>query len=124
MNSFTSLSTVIAQTGDVVNDPANERVVRLIVAGLVVLGVLVLAVTVWFWRSTRPEPEALAPLEAMSRRDFLRLPDDEARRAFLEAARQRGDEPLPEPLLPAPSVPSEDHTVPIDPLLHPRPPVP
>jgi hypothetical protein len=124
------LPALVAQTGEVVDDPSNQRVVNAVVVGLVVLGLMVIAVTVWFWRSTRPDHEVLGRLEVMSRRRFRRLDDDEARRFELDAATEAPgsppsdgvdagtDEsvPLPRPL------PTGDK--PIDPLLRPPPPVP
>ena len=134
------LRLVVAQSGEVVGDPDNERVVDLAVLGLVALGIAVLVVTVWFWRSTRPEPEALATLEAMSRRRFRRAVDEDSQRRILEAVRPVANAedahpgpgavsdppatgvedvsvPLPRPLPP----PGND--APIDPLLRTPPPV-
>jgi hypothetical protein len=133
MISLLSLRIVIAQTGEVISDPANERIVRFAVAGLVVLGVVVVAVTVWFWRSTKPEPVALAPLEAMSRRHFDRL-SEEQQRARLEAVRDRGPGDA-EATSGAPDTGDDTDMVgtpdqfiperaPVDPLLRPQPPVP
>lgn len=112
---YAFLPTLIAQAGDVVSDPANERIVRFSVIGLVVVGVALLAVTAWFWRATRPEPAALAPLEEMGRRRYRRLPDDEARQAHLDAVRARSDAQPPEPDV----GPDIDDTTSIDPLLRP-----
>lgn len=50
-----------------VTDTANERVVTGLVIGLVLVGVLVILATVWFWRSTRPDHEALLGLELLAR---------------------------------------------------------
>lgn len=48
-----------------VTDVGNDRVVLVVVIGLIALGVLVAVVTVWFWRATRPDHEALVRLEAL-----------------------------------------------------------
>lgn len=101
----------ISQAGDVVSDPSNQRVVDAMVWGLVVLGVAVLGVTLWFWRATRPDHHALMGLEAMSRRRFRRASGDQERREILETEA-------------APPVSSEATAVelpdaPIDPLLRP-----
>lgn len=45
-------------------------IVRLVSAVLIVGGVALLALTIWFWRTSRPEPTALAPLEIMSERTY------------------------------------------------------
>jgi len=132
---------VVAQSGEAVSDPDSERVVGFAVWGLVVLGLVVVVVTVWFWRSTRPDPEALATLEAMGGRRFRRAGDEASRRRILEGVRPvaaddeadpesgavvgppvvgGGDDvsvPLPRPL------PPPGREAPIDPLLRPPPPV-
>ena len=45
-------------------------IVRLVSAVLIVGGIALLALTIWFWRTSRPEPTALAPLEIMSERAY------------------------------------------------------
>lgn len=45
-------------------------IVRLISAILILGGIGLLALTIWFWRTSRPEPPALAPLEIMSERTY------------------------------------------------------
>ena len=42
--------------------------------------------TVWFWKSARPEPDSLAPLEVMSQRDFAEA-DDAERKQMLNSVR-------------------------------------
>jgi hypothetical protein len=129
MNPMHLLPALIAQTGEVVDDPSSQRVVNAVVVGLVLAGLIVIAVTVWFWRSTRPDHEALGRLELMSGRRFGRLSDDEARRQHLDAVRGEAgvaegqkdgigeDDSVP---LPRPEVSGDQ---PIDPLLRPSPPV-
>jgi hypothetical protein len=98
------------------------------IAGLlVVAGIALLVLTIWFWRSTRPEHPSLAPLEVMGDRGFTKL-DEQARLRKMDEVR------LPAPgvvaaAAPAPAamddLPVADDTVatscsssgPIDPLL-------
>ncbi len=112
-----------AQTS--INDTASTRRIQLMAGGLAVLGIGLIGVTVWFWRSTRPDPESLAPLEMMGRRRWRRLDTIEQRhrlddvRAHLnddaaEAARETVaplpvaeavPEPAPAPVAASPSSP-------------------
>ena len=69
-----------------INDTASTRRVQLIAGGLAVLGIGLIGITVWFWRSTRPDPESLAPLEMMGRRRWRRL-DTIEQRHRLDAVR-------------------------------------
>lgn len=119
------LDALTTQTGDVVSDPSNQRIITVVTIGLVLLGVAVVGVTVWFWRSTRPEPPALGPLEEMSRRRFRELPDD-ARQERLDAVRPVAVDVVAVDAVSDPMVDEEprDDTRPIDPLLAPPPPVP
>ena len=45
-----------------IGDPEGTRTVLAIVALLVVMGVALVMVAVWLYRSTRPDPGFLAPL--------------------------------------------------------------
>lgn len=119
------LDVLTAQAGDVVGDPSNQRIVGAIVVALLVLGVVVVGVTVWFWRSTRPEPAALGPLEEMSRRRFRRLPDH-TRKERLDAVRGISTDAVTSDVAvtSTESAGTRDDTRPIDPLLAPPPPVP
>lgn len=69
-----------------INDTASTRRVQFIAGGLAVLGIGLIGITVWFWRSTRPDPESLAPLEMMGRRRWRRL-DTIEQRHRLDAVR-------------------------------------
>ena len=69
-----------------VSDSGSSITVLAVSLTLVALGIALLGVTVWFWRLTRPDPDALGPLAVMSDRDFLRRGPIEQRRA-LDAAR-------------------------------------
>lgn len=69
-----------------VSDSGSSITVLVVALTLVALGIALLGVTVWFWRLTRPDPDALGPLAVMSDRDFQRRGPIEQRRA-LDAAR-------------------------------------
>lgn len=69
-----------------VSDSGSSITVLVVSLTLVALGIALLGVTVWFWRLTRPDPDALGPLAVMSDRDFQRRGPIEQRRA-LDAAR-------------------------------------
>lgn len=56
--------------------------VTLIGAGLVLLGFVIVAVTVSFWRASAEDPSVLAPLEVMADRRFARA-DDRTRSRML-----------------------------------------
>ena len=60
--------------------------VTLIGAGLIVLGLVIVAVTVSFWRGSAEDPEVLAPLEVMAGRRFARA-DDHSRTEMLAGVR-------------------------------------
>lgn len=86
-----------------VGDDASTRTVYVVVVALVVIGVVLVGLAIWLWRSTRPDPELLAPLELMDRRTWLRRNTQERRRLL--------DEVRPEdatPLERAPSRPTVD----------------
>ncbi len=78
---------------DTVNDASSTRKLYLIALGLALLGGVLLIVTVWFWRSTRPEPELLAPLEQMGARTFRQL-DGRAQKELLDSVRPEDAQPM------------------------------
>ena len=43
---------------------------------MITVGLALAVVTAWFWKSARPETEALAPLEIMGERQFVSASDD------------------------------------------------
>lgn len=49
---------------------AEVGIVTLISALLIVGGVALFGLTIWFWKTSRPEPPALARLEVMSERAY------------------------------------------------------
>lgn len=84
-----------------VGDPDGTRAVGSIVALLVALGLALVMVAVWLYRSTRPDPELLAPLEVMGERRWRRG-DPVWQRRRLDDLRPVGANPL------APSVAPPD----------------
>lgn len=90
-----------AQEAEAVRDTASARIVAAVVIGLVVLGVVLAVVTVWFWRTTRPDHPVLLRLEVLGGRRARRSSPTE-RGALLDAAGGRAvrsaartDEPVP-----------------------------
>jgi hypothetical protein len=61
--------------------------------GLIVLGLVLLVVTLGFWRAAVEDPEVLAPLEVMADRSYARA-DDTKRLALLNQVRPEGAEPV------------------------------
>ena len=55
-----------------IGDPDGTRTVISIVALLVAIGVALVLLAVWVYRTTRPDPELLAPLEVMGERSWRR----------------------------------------------------
>ena len=76
-----------------IGDPDSTRTVWAIVALLVVLGIGLVMLAFWLRRSTRPDPEYLAPLELMGERTWRRG-DPVWQRRRLDEVRPRGAEPL------------------------------
>jgi hypothetical protein len=87
---MTLLAAVLA---DSINDVSSTRKVYLLAMGLVVLGVVLIVVTVWFWRTSRHDPELLAPLEVMGSKRF-RAVDAKAQQQLLDSARPADAEPM------------------------------
>lgn len=81
-----ALSGIVA--GDF-NDPTNERIIYLSAAGLGILGLGLLFGTLMWWRRSRQEHPALAPLEVMSARAWEKAPEGDRRRR-LEQVRLAG----------------------------------
>ena len=53
---------------------------------LIAVGVLLIGVSVWFWRSARPDDPVLGPLEVMGGRQYKQA-GEEARKEMLRKAR-------------------------------------
>ena len=71
------------------NDPTNERLIYMSAAGLVVVGLGLLVLTLIWWRRGRQEHPALAPLEVMGSRAWANAPESDRRRK-LEQVRVSG----------------------------------
>lgn len=56
-----------------VSDAGSTRVVVIVTLLLIVLGIGLGVLNIWFWRKTKPDPEALGPLVEMSSRKFADL---------------------------------------------------
>ncbi len=89
--------TVLAAIGD----PEGTRTMTSIVALLAMLGLALVLLAVWLFKTTRPDPSLLAPLEAMSERKWRRA-DPVWQRRRLDHLRPEGAQPL------APSVAPPD----------------
>lgn len=62
-----------------VNDAGSTRIVVIVTFLLIVLGLGLGVLNVWFWKKTKPDPEALGPLVEMSSRKFAELEPIEQR---------------------------------------------
>jgi hypothetical protein len=71
-----------------ISDPASAREIRIVVFGLVALGVVLVVITAWMWVTTRPEPAALGRLELMAGSNWARA-DRQRRLALLDGVRPR-----------------------------------
>ena len=72
---------------------ASKMSVNLLGGGLILLGLVLLVVTLGFWRAAVEDHEVLAPLEVMADRSYARA--DEAKRlALLNQVRPDGAEPV------------------------------
>ncbi|CAB4607890.1 unannotated protein [freshwater metagenome] len=72
---------------------ASSMSINAIGGGLVVLGIVLLVVTLSFWKSAVEDPEVLAPLEVMADRKYARA-DETRRLAMLNMVRPEGAEPV------------------------------
>jgi hypothetical protein len=70
-------------------DPHNQRIIYLAVGGLLLLALIVAIGTIMWWRGTKAEHPALAPLEVMSTRKFERS-DYTDRKRVLDEVRPPG----------------------------------
>lgn len=85
-----------------VGDTGSSIVVLVVSVGLVAAGFALTGITVWFWRSTRPDPEALAPLVVMSSKRW-RAGTAIERRQALDVARPGAAVAVLEPVADEPS---------------------
>jgi hypothetical protein len=72
---------------------ATDMKVNLLGGGLIVLGLVLLVVTISFWRSAVEDNSVLAPLEVMADRRFARA-NNSRRLAMLNKVRPEGAEPV------------------------------
>ena len=56
-----------------VSDAGSTRIVVLVTLSLIALGIGLGVLNIWFWRKTKPDPEALGPLVEMSSRKLAEL---------------------------------------------------
>ncbi len=85
-----------------VGDPEGRRTVTSIVVLLIALGVALVMLAIWLYKSTRPDPELLAPLEVMGERKWRRG-DPVWQRRRLDEIRPSGAAPL-EPSIAPPDI--------------------
>lgn len=71
---------LLRAAADSLTEDEAKRQLYFAAGGLVLLGVVLLIGTIWWWRSTRPESPALAPLEVMSGRRWSHASEAERRR--------------------------------------------
>ena len=76
-----------------VGDPGSDRTVYATIVLLVALGFAMILLAVWLLRTTRPDPEVLAPLERMGQRKWRRA-DPVWQRRHLDEMRPGGADPL------------------------------
>ena len=81
-----------AVLSDSFSDPHNERLILIAVGGLILLGILMAAATVIWWRNNRIEHAALAPLEVMGERSWWKGNFAERRRRLDDARGRARDE--------------------------------
>ena len=76
-----------------VGDSGSTATVLLVIVALIAVGSALMATAIWTFRSTRPEPEALGPLEQMGTTRWL-SGDLDARRRQLDLERPADARPL------------------------------
>jgi hypothetical protein len=99
-----SLATILTGIPATAGDPASTRTVYAIVIGLMLVGLVLVALGIWLIRQTRIDPELLGPLEQMANRRWRKL-DPVGRRRLLDDARPEGAEPVRR----TPTEPEVDH---------------
>lgn len=97
-----------------ITDSASTNTVLVVTGMLLLAGLSMVGLTVWYWRTTQPDPEALGPLVTMSRRGFSRLDPIEQRRQLdqlrpsLSVTEPEESAELPEMLPPIVDLPDDD----------------
>lgn len=84
--------TAVMLLADSFEDPERARVIYMAAGGLVLIALLVIAGTVWWWRSATVEHPSLGPLEVMGTRSWSKA-DFASRQNSLDAVRPDGAEP-------------------------------
>jgi hypothetical protein len=74
-------------------DPASSRLVYAMVIGLIVIGLLLIALGIWIVRQTRVDLDVLAPLERMGDGEWKKR-DRSTQRRMLDEVRPEGARPL------------------------------
>jgi hypothetical protein len=94
-----------------INDQSSSRTVNIIIGALAALGLLMLLVSIWLWRASRPVPPHLEGLDLITKRRWLRS-DSNRREHLLDSIREvRGAAPVaslarePEAIEPGPAMP-------------------
>ena len=95
-------SALVVATVGTVGDPEGTRTISSIVALLVAIGLALVMIAIWLHRTTRPDPDLLAPLEMMGERKWRRS-DPVWQRRRLDSLRPEGAEPL-EPVTAPPDI--------------------
>lgn len=72
---------------------ATDAMVNILGVGLIALGLVLLVITISFWKSAVEDNSVLAPLEVMADRRFARA-NDSRRLAMLNKVRPEGAEPV------------------------------
>jgi len=73
------LASTVGLDTTTVNDAGSTRIVVIVTLLLIAVGIGLGVLNVWFWRKTKPDPEALGPLVEMSSRKFAELEPIEQR---------------------------------------------
>jgi hypothetical protein len=94
-----------------INDRSSSRTVNIIIGALAALGLLMLLVSIWLWRASRPVPPHLEGLDLITKRRWLRS-NTNRREHLLDTIREvRGPAPIPslarepEAIEPGPAMP-------------------
>ena len=64
---------------------------------MIIIGIGLAAVTVWFWNAARPDPEVLAPLEIMGDREFVKASEKEKARLLNSVKSRKSVNQLQDP---------------------------
>ena len=104
-------SATLLGTANSINDHSSSRTVNIIIGALAALGLLMLVVSIWLWRASRPVPPHLEGLDLITKRRWLRS-DTNRREHLLDSIREvRGPAPVvslarePEAIAPGPAMP-------------------